>query len=95
MLRFKPIGAILFLSIMGILMLHDAIPHVHDQTHNHHAIRGVISDLDIQHHEHHHSHQADDQNPHEQSPNEENPDDLVQIFREIHTQGYHAHSLVG
>lgn len=81
---------------MGILMLHDAIPHVHNETHNHHATQGVVSDSDqLHHHHHHHSDQdVDDQGPGEESPNEESRGDLIQIFREIHAQGYHVHDLV-
>jgi len=86
----RTIATMLFLAIMGMLMFHNAIPHVHNQAHDHHAAHGVVSDSDRHHHHHHPSNEHQE----EQSPNKENSNNLIQILLEIHVEGYHVNELI-
>lgn len=98
MTPYRSIAATLFLSIMGIMLVHNVIPHVHNHGHAHHAGLGVSDSdhhLQQQHHHHHTSNEhQEDQNPDEPGRDHESRNGLIKILLEIHAEVFHVNDLV-
>lgn len=71
------------LGIIGVMMLHNAVPHVHHLHEGHETISGSLE-------YHHHSHEHGHHHPDENKSNEQDGDFLFSFLLKIHSHTYHT-----
>lgn len=80
----KQIKAMFLLIIISVMMLHNAVPHVHHLHEGHEVISGSTE-------HHHHGHEHSHHHPVENKSDEQDEDFLFSLLLKIHAHAFHTH----